>query len=190
MRNAAQLLLGCRTGRNAMFGMVMLAAALVAAGLVARVAFLLLILVSLLYILFALYSIRDPLALAAAFMATLILLPPFYFPQFGDTPVYPSLFLLPISIAVVTVRLPDFHLVFDSIAGGLCFFLTGTGLSLPFAFWLSGSEVGFQSLFRWLMLSHLSAGSWWSAYRREPSGTMDGSHSRVRLGSDRRLRDR
>ena len=152
MRNAAQLLLGCRGRRNAMFGLATLAAALVAVGLVAHVVVLLVILGSLLYALFALYSIRDPLTLAAAFMATLIVLPPFYFSRFGDTPVYFSLFLLPISIAAIIVRLPDFQFTFDPIARGLGFFLIGTGFSLPFAFWLSGSEVGLESLFRWLLL--------------------------------------
>ncbi len=138
--------------RSALILPVGLAAGLTAAAVATRGAGLLLVWAGLLYILFALVSVRRPLALATVFLVVLVLLPPLFFARFGDTPVYPSLFLLPICAGVVLARLPDFRLSVDPIARGLGLFLAGTGLSLPFAFWLSGSEVGIQSLFRWLML--------------------------------------
>ncbi len=152
MKSMTELLLRSWGWRGAMVCSTLLAAALTAAALAVHRAVLLVILVSLLYILFALVSIREPLALATTFMVILVVLPPIFVSRFGDTPVYLSVLLLPICLAVVVVRLPDFHLALDPIAGGLGLFLVGTGLSLPFAFWLSGSEVGTQSLFRWLML--------------------------------------
>jgi O-Antigen ligase len=138
--------------RGATVYSALLAATLTALALATDRAVLLVILVSILYVLFALISVREPLALATTFMAILVVLPPFFLSRFGDTPIYISGILLPICLAVVVVRLPDFRLALDPIARGLGLFLVGTGLSLPFAFWLSGPELGTQSLFRWLML--------------------------------------
>jgi len=152
MKCVAQLLLRSGGWRGAMVGLTSLAAALTAAALTADRTVLPVILASVLYALFAWVSIREPLALATTFMVTLVVLPPFFFSRFGDAPVYLSVLLLPLCLAAVVVRLPDFQFSLDPIPRGLALFLAGTGLSLPFAFWLSGTEVGTQSLFRWLML--------------------------------------
>jgi O-Antigen ligase len=104
------------------------------------------------FVFFALKSLREPLVLVTAFLLAVILLPPFYMDALGETPFYPSTLLVPIGIAVILVRLPDFKLRFCPIAFGLLVFLIGTGLSLPFGWWLSGTQVGNQSFFRWLML--------------------------------------
>ncbi|HET7840560.1 MAG TPA: O-antigen ligase family protein [Terriglobia bacterium] len=106
--------------------------------------------------LFALKSIREPLVLVTAFLLAVILLPPFYTGALGETPVYASTLLVPIGLAIILVRLPDFHLRFDPIAQGLLVFTLGTGLSLPFGWWLSGMQVGNQSFFRWLMLAQVA----------------------------------
>lgn len=109
-----------------------------------------------LYLLLALASLRRPLIFVVVFLVVLIVLPPFYFSRFGETPVYVSSLLVPMGLAIVVARLPEFHFRFDTITKGLGLFLAGTGLSLPFAWWLSGSEVGTQSVLRWLMLAQMA----------------------------------
>jgi O-antigen ligase/polysaccharide polymerase Wzy-like membrane protein len=104
-------------------------------------------------VIFALKVVREPLLLAAAFLLLVILLPPFYADAFGETPIYFSTLLVPLGLAVVLLRLPDFRFRFDPVARGLLVFLLGTGLSLPFGWWLSGTQVGNQSFIRWLMLA-------------------------------------
>jgi O-antigen ligase len=106
------------------------------------------------YALFAVVSIREPLILAIAVLVALEVLPPFYFEGLGDTPVYVSFLLLPLALAVVVVRFPDIRWEWDPIGRGLAAFLTGTALSIPFSFWLSGTSAGITSLSRWLLLSH------------------------------------
>jgi len=103
--------------------------------------------------LFAAASIRWPLLFVVAFLVVLIVLPPFFFSRFGETPIYVSTFLVPIGVAVVITRLPDFRLRLGPVAKGLGLFLFATGLSLPFAYWFSGVEVGNASAFRWLLLA-------------------------------------
>ncbi len=102
---------------------------------------------------FALKSLREPLVFVSVFLLVLILLPPFFLDDLGSTPLYISTLLVPVGLAVSFTRLPEFELRFDSIAKGLMVFLLGTGLSLPFGWWLSGTQVGNESLLRWLMLA-------------------------------------
>jgi O-antigen ligase len=105
-----------------------------------------------LYVLFAVASFREPLIFVVVFLVILITLPPLYFPSLGETPVYVSPLVVPIGLAVLVARMPDFHFRLDAVAKGLGLFLACTGLSLPFACWLSGRAIGGQSLLRWLML--------------------------------------
>src|SRR5689334_11871490 len=91
-----------------------------------------------LYDLFALLSFREPAVFVLVFLVVLIVIPPFFFRQTGDTPLYISSFILPIGVAVLVVRWPDFHFHFDPVARGLFLFLLGTCISLPFACWFSG----------------------------------------------------
>src|SRR5262249_57385201 len=79
--------------------------------------------------------------------------PPLYFTRSGETPVYISFFLLPIAVAIVLTRFLDIHFSWDPMAKGLMAFLVGTGFSLPFAWWLSGSAVAMEGLSRWFLLS-------------------------------------
>ncbi len=102
--------------------------------------------------LFVLKVVREPMMLVAAMLLAVVLIPPFYTGALGETPIYVSTLLIPIGVVVVLVRLPDFKFRLDPIALGLLVFLLGTGLSLPFGWWLSGVEVGNQGFFRWLML--------------------------------------
>jgi hypothetical protein len=44
--------------------------------------------------------------------------------------------MLPIGLAVVVGRLPDFNLSLDPLSRGLGLFLPGTAFSLPFGWWL------------------------------------------------------
>jgi O-Antigen ligase len=106
-----------------------------------------------LYVFVGVVSLRRPLIFVTVFLVFLITLPPLYFSSLGDTPIYLSLLLIPIGLATLIARLPDFHLRLDAVAKGLALFLAGTGLSLPFAWWLSGEAIGKQSLLRWLMLA-------------------------------------
>lgn len=106
-----------------------------------------------LYAFFTVVSLRRPLIFVALFLVILIALPPLYFSRLGEIPLYLSSFLLPIGFAVLLVRLPDFSAPSDSVATGLMLFLIGLGLSLPFAWWLSGEAMGRQSLLRWLLLA-------------------------------------
>ncbi len=108
---------------------------------------------ALLLIWFAAVSIRRPLVFVVVFLVVLIVLPPFFPSRFGQTPIYVSTFLVPVGLAVMVARLPDFRLQLDPVAKGLGIFLAGTGLSLPFAYWLSGVEVGSASTFRWLLVA-------------------------------------
>ena len=91
------------------------------------------------YGVFGLVSIREPLVVVAGLFLEIEVLPPLYFDQFGDTPFFVSFLFLPIVLLVVVIRLPDIHFEWDPIAKGLVVFLVGTALSVPFAFWLSGS---------------------------------------------------
>ena len=102
--------------------------------------------------LFAAGSIRRPLLFVVVFLVVLIVLPPFFFSRFGETPIYVSTFLAPIGVAILVARLPDLRFRLDPVARGLGLFLFATGLSLPFAYWFSGVEVGNASYFRWLLL--------------------------------------
>ena len=137
------------------------------------VAALFLAMAGLAYLIFGLMSIRDPLVWAAGILLVLEVAPPLYFDRLGDTPVYASFLLLPIGLAVVVTRFPDMRFEWDPVAKGLTAFLAGTAASMPFAFWLSGTEAGMSSLSRWVLLGHaalvyflIRAGA-----RRDPSRT-------------------
>ena len=108
------------------------------------------------YAVFAAACIREPLIFVMVFLLVLEVLPPFYFSQLDDRPVYVSFFLLPIALAIVITRFPDIRFLWDPVAKGLAFFLAGTALSLPFAWWLSGAAVGKESLSRWFLLSQMA----------------------------------
>src|SRR5262245_35587139 len=105
------------------------------------------------YVLFAIVAIREPLIFVVVFLLVLELFPPLYFTSSGETPIYISFFLLPVAVAIVLTRFPDIHFSWDPVAKGLMLFLMGTAFSLPFAWWLSGSAVAKESLSRWLLLS-------------------------------------
>ncbi len=105
-----------------------------------------------LYVLFALISVSRPLVFVFVYLAAVVVLPPIYLSSFPDTPLYVSTALFPIALAILALRLPGFRSRLDAVGKGLGAFLVGTGLSLPFAYWLSGEEIARQSLLRWLML--------------------------------------
>src|SRR5499426_388573 len=105
------------------------------------------------YVLFAIAAIREPLIFVVVFLLVLELFPPLYFTSSGETPIYISFFLLPIAVAIVLTRFPDIHFSWDPVAKGLMLFLMGTAFSLPFAWWLSGSAVAMEGLSRWFLLS-------------------------------------
>ncbi len=105
------------------------------------------------YLLFALASIKEPLLYVTVFLAGLIALPPVYLERLGAVPIYPTTLLLPIGAGIVVCRLPDFKWRFDAIAGAFTCFLLFTGVSLPFVWIFSDSQVGWGSLLRWLMLA-------------------------------------
>jgi hypothetical protein len=106
------------------------------------------------YGLFAAASIVEPRVLITVLLLVLELAPPLYFNAPGETPVYLSFFTLPIALIVVVMWFPDFHWQWDAFSAGLAAFLAATALSIPFAFLLSGTDTGMQSLLRWVLLSH------------------------------------
>src|SRR5437867_11445345 len=110
-------------------------------------------LILLAYTLFAVMSLREPLIFVVVFLLVLEVLPPFYFSQTGERPIYLSIFLLPVAFAIVLLRFPDIRFSWDPIAIGLALFLGGTVLSIPFAFWLSGSAAAMEGLWRWVLVS-------------------------------------
>src|SRR5579875_2467721 len=107
------------------------------------------------YLLLALASIKEPLLFVAIFLAGLIALPPVFLERLGAVPIYPTTLLLPMGIAIVVCRLPDFKLRFDPIVSAFACFLLFTGVSLPFVWLFSGKQVGWDSLLRWLMLAQV-----------------------------------
>jgi hypothetical protein len=126
------------------------------------------------YLLLGAASRRQPMIFAVVLLLTLEILPPFYFSQLGEVPVFMSFFLLPIALVIVATRFHEMHFEWDSVARGLALFLAGTALSVPFAFWLSGMSVGMDSLSRWILLSHaalafylIRGGAWSEATRTE-----------------------
>src|SRR6187401_1471269 len=102
------------------------------------------------YFFFVLASIEKPLVLVTGLLLVLEVLPPFYFNTLGETPIYASFFALPIVMAVIVMRLPDIRWQWDPLSKGLVAFLAATAASIPFAFWLSGTSTGLNSLSRWL----------------------------------------
>lgn len=110
-------------------------------------------LLGLVLILFGIASLYHPMAFVLVFLISFITLPPFYLSPSSQTPFFVPWLLLPVGLAIVVARFADFNFRADALAVGLGMFLAGTGLSLPFAYWLSGPEVATQSLFRWLMLA-------------------------------------
>lgn len=107
----------------------------------------------LLYLALLTASIRRPLVFVGSFLAVLMLLPPVYPHALGDSPFYLSTLLLPIGLLVFFSGRIARPWKLDSPGAGLAWLLVGTGLSLPFAFWLSGSAVAAGSVSRWLMLA-------------------------------------
>ena len=105
------------------------------------------------YLLLGAVSMREPLIFVAVFLFVLEAVPPLYFAEWGETPVFVSFLLLPIALAVIVARFPDMRFRWDPVAVGLTAFIGGTALSLPFAWWLSGAEVGMSSLSRWVLLA-------------------------------------
>ena len=107
------------------------------------------------YLLFCAISVKEPLIFVVTFLVILEIFPPFFFAQTGQTPVFLSFFLLPIGAAIVVLRLRDLRPGSDSISSGLSIFLVTIAFSLPFAWWLSGTQAGADSLSRWLLLSQM-----------------------------------
>lgn len=105
-------------------------------------------------------SIRNPMVFVFTFLAVLILLPPFFFRRTGENPVFVSTLLAPVGLALLVARWQSWSRRLDSIGKGLLTFLVGIGLSLPFAFVLSGDKIGWESLFRWLMLAQMGLVYW------------------------------
>ena len=124
------------------------------------------------FVAFVALSVREPYWFIAAFLFSLEILPPLFFPSWGTTPVYLSLLLLPVAGLIIIFRLPDIRFTRDPLANGLAAFLGGTAASLPFAFWLSGTHVGVESLFRWLLLGLMALTyfliRWTAACARSP----------------------
>lgn len=98
-------------------------------------------------------SIRRPAVFIALYLVVLEVLPPL-FPGGGSTPLYPSFLLLPVGLlaAVSKPGLRSPALKSDPVAAGLLAFALGTAMSLPFAWWLSGTAAGFAALSRWFLL--------------------------------------
>jgi O-Antigen ligase len=107
------------------------------------------------YLFFGTVSVKEPLIFVVTFLVVLEVLPPFFFAQTGQTPVYLSFFFLPVGAAIVLFRLRDFRHGGGSIARSMVVFLVSIAFSLPFAWWLSGIRAGAGSLSRWLLMCQM-----------------------------------
>ena len=127
---------------------------------------------SLAVVVFVALSVREPYLFLAAFLFSLEILPPLFFPSWGTTPVYLPLLLLPVAALIILFRLPDIRFPRDPLAIGFAAFLGGTAVSVPFAFWLSATRVGVESLFRWLLLGLMALTyfliRWTASYSQGP----------------------
>jgi len=98
-------------------------------------------------------SFRKPLVFVLVFLASLVVLPPFYFARLGSTPVYIPVLLAPMGWAVLLSRLAAFRVRTDDVGRGLMIFLWSLALSIPFAFYFSGVTIGAESVLRWFLLA-------------------------------------
>lgn len=107
------------------------------------------------YLYFGSVSVKEPLIFVVTFLVVLEILPPFFFAQTGQTPVYLTFFLLPIGAAIVLFRLRDLRHTGDPVGRSMVIFIVSIAFSLPFAWWLSGDRAGTGSLLRWLLLCQM-----------------------------------
>jgi len=85
-------------------------------------------------------------------IASALIIPPFYPASLGgEMPVHVSSLLLLALLFVVLLRSELAQLNWDSIGEAGLFLLLAMALSLPFAYWLSGPQVGIQSSLRFLL---------------------------------------
>lgn len=95
---------------------------------------------------------KSPRVFLYLFCLTVFLVPPFY-PSVlgGETPVYVSNFLC-LSLVLMLVLREPCRLKWDSIGEAGILFLMALAVSLPFAYWFSGPQLGLQSTLRFLLL--------------------------------------
>lgn len=87
------------------------------------------------------------------YIASVLILPPFYPERWGgDVPFFVSHVILLVGGIVFLSRYHSFQWQPDLLTESLGGFLLALALSLPFAFWLSGSSIGFASCLRFLLI--------------------------------------
>jgi O-antigen ligase len=85
--------------------------------------------------------------------ATALIIPPLYPSALGgEIPIHVSSLLLLALVLIILFRLELSDLNWDSIGEAGMFLLLAMALSLPFAYWLSGLQVGIQSSLRFLLV--------------------------------------
>jgi O-antigen ligase len=86
-------------------------------------------------------------------ITTALIIPPFYLSALpGQIPIHICSLLLLALALMVSFRLEIFRLNWDSIGEAGLYLLLAMALSLPFAYWLSGVQVGIQSSLRFLLV--------------------------------------
>ena len=87
------------------------------------------------------------------YISLVLILPPFYPERWGgDVPLFISHAILLVGGVVFLRRYQSFHWQPDLFTESLGGFLLALAFSLPFAFWLSGSSIGFASCLRFLLI--------------------------------------
>jgi O-antigen ligase len=87
------------------------------------------------------------------YISSVLILPPFYPERLGgNIPLFTSHVILLVGGVVFLSRYQSFHWQPDLFTESLGGFLLALALSLPFAFWLSGSSIGFASCLRFLLI--------------------------------------
>jgi O-antigen ligase len=101
-----------------------------------------------------LYFLARPAAWAWWFLALGLLLPPLPLEIGGvELPFHPAMAVFAAGLLVVWIRLREWRIERNAISATSALLLAATLISLPWAFYYSGTAVGVQSVIRWVLLA-------------------------------------
>lgn len=119
----------------------------------------------------AAYLLARPAAWVVWFIALGLLAPPLPFELGGiDLPFHPAMALLAAGGLLAILRLGEWRIDNGPIWRGSLMLLGATFISLPWAFYYSGSTIGAQSVMRWFLMAGGFLLLFWIAYGPLPDG--------------------